>query len=323
MLKFIIAMSCVLALQPALAQVEPAIPDGPVVLVVPYPPGGGVDGLARPLAQKLGQKWHRSVVVENKPGAATIIGADTVVRSRPGSITLLVTSDSTITSNPYFYHNMSFDPLKDLKPVTQLIDLYQIVVVNPAIHVHTLKELIELARREPQKINYGSYGNGSQPNLLFEGLKKKTGISMTHVPYKGIAPALQATLANEVQVTLGGVATSAGYIKSGLMRALAIAAPQRIPQYPDVPTLKELGFSDIEPKAWFGIFAPASMPDELVERIQKDVSEILKDPEFDASQVSGKGYHSVGSTPAAFAKYIRADYELKGKLIKESNIRAD
>lgn len=323
MLKLFFILSCLSALLPALVQAQPAIPDGPVRLVVPYPPGGGVDGLARPLAEKLARKWQRAVVVENKPGAATIIGADMVARSKPGSVVLLLTTDSTITSNPYFYPDMPFDPVKDLKPVTQLIDLYQILVVNPAVQANTLDNLIQLAQREPQQINYGSYGNGSQPNLLFEGLKKKTGIVMTHVPYKGIAPALQATLANEVQVTLGGIATSAGYFKSKQLRALAVAAPRRVPQYPEIPTLKELGYSDIEPKAWFGLFAPAGMPDELVDYIQRDVNEVLKDREFDATQVSGKGYHPVGSTPSEFTAFIRADYELKGKLINESNIRAD
>ena len=296
-------------------------PTGTVRMVVPYPPGGGVDGLARPLAERLTALWGKPVIVENRAGAATIIGSDFVAKAPPDGQTLLFTSDSSITSNPHLYATMPFDPLKDLLPVTQLIELYQMVVVHPSVKANTLKEFVALARTQP--LNYGSYGAGSQPNLLYEALKLDTGIQLTHVPYKGIAPAIQATLANEVQATLGGAATTGQYFKAGKMKPLAISAPRRSALHPDVPTLQEAGFGDIGPRAWFGILAPRGTPAAILEKISRDVARVMADPAFDAAQVTGKGYERVGSTPAEFAKMIAEDHRQKGRVIKAMNIKPD
>jgi len=184
-LPIAVAVSIFSLVAPAKAQ-SPDYPSGPVRLVVPYPPGGGVDGMARPLAERLSALWGKPVIVENKPGAATIIGSDFVAKSKPDGLTLLFTSDSSITSNPHLYDKLPFDPMKDLVPVTQLIDLYQMVVVHPSTsRLSTMKELVELAKSEPKPMNYGSYGAGSQPNLLFEALKRQTGMQMTHIPLQG------------------------------------------------------------------------------------------------------------------------------------------
>lgn len=298
-------------------------PSGTVRLVVPYPPGGGVDGLARPLAERLAAMWGKPVVVDNKGGAATIIGSDFVAKAPPDGLTLLFTSDSSITSNPHLYKQLPFDALKDLVPVTQLIDLYQMVVVHPSVKAGTMKEFVALARSLPQPMNYGSYGSGSQPNLLFEALKLESGIKLTHIPYKGIAPAIQATLANEVQATLGGAATTGQYFKVGRMKPLAISAPQRSALFPDVPTLAEAGFPDIGPRAWFGIFAPRGTPAAVLEKISRDAAKVMEDPAFDNAQVVGKGYGRVNSTPQAFAEFIRQDYEQKGRVIKGAGIQLD
>lgn len=298
-------------------------PKDTVRFIVPYPPGGGVDGMARPLAERLSAIWGKPVIVENKAGAATIIGTDYVVKSPPDGTTLLFTSDSTVTSNPHLYPKLPFDPIKDLLPVTQLIDLYQMVVVHPSVKANTMKELVSLAKSLPKPMNYGSYGAGSQPNLLFEALKLDTGIELTHIPYKGIAPAIQATLANEVQMTLGGAATTGQYFGAGRMKGLAIAAPQRNPDHPSIPTLKEAGFPDIGPRSWFGILAPRGTPPAIVEKISRDVARVLSEPEFDKTQISGKGYGRVGSTPAEFAEFIRVDYEHKGRVIKRAGIKVE
>ena len=223
-------------------------PGKPVRIVVPYPPGGGVDGMARPIADRLSRLWNQPVVVENKPGASTIIGSDFVAKAAPDGLTLLLTSDSSITSNPHLYPKMPFDPVKDLAPVTQLIDLFQMVVAHPSVPARTMQELVELAKARPGTLNYGSYGSGSQPNLLFEALKAQTGVNIAHIPYKGIAPALTAAVAGEVQMTLGGTATSRGYFVAGRLKPLAIARQQRLPAMPDVPTLRESGFPDIDPR---------------------------------------------------------------------------
>lgn len=298
-------------------------PGGTVRLVVPYPPGGGVDGLARPLAERLAAAWGRPVIVENRAGAATIIGTDHVAKSAPDGLTLLFTTDSSITSNPHLFPKLPFDPMRDLVPVTQLIDLYQMVVVHPSVRADTMREFVALAKSLPVPMSYGSYGSGSQPHLLFEGLRLETGAALTHVPYKGIAPAIQATLANEVQATLGGAATTGQFFAAGRMKPLAIAAPQRSPLHPEVPTLAEAGFPDIAPRAWFGILAPRGTPPAVVERIARDVRTIFADPAFDKAQVTGKGYRNVASTPAEFAEFVRVDHAQKEKVIKGAGIKAD
>ncbi len=298
-------------------------PGKPVRIVVPYPPGGGVDGMARPIADRLSRLWNQPVVVENKPGASTIIGSDFVAKAAPDGLTLLFTSDSSITSNPHLYPKMPFDPIKDLAPVTQLIDLYQMVVAHPSLGAGTMQELVALARAKPGTLNYGSYGSGSQPNLLFEALKAQTGISIAHIPYKGIAPALTATVAGEVQLTMGGTATSRGYFAAGRLKPLAIARAQRLPALPEVPTLRESGFPDIDPKPWFGLFAPAGTPAAIIDKIQKDVRSVITEPEFDQREITGKGYGAVGSTPAEFTQFIKTDFEYKGRLIKLSGAKAE
>jgi len=305
------------------AAAQSGYPSGTVRLVVPYPPGGGVDGMARPMAERLSKLWGKPVVIENRAGASTIIGTDVVAKATPDGLTLLFTSDSGITSNPYLYPTMPFDPIKDLAPVTQLIDLHQMVVVHPSVTANTMQELVALAKARPNQLNYGSYGGGSQPNLLFESLRVQTGAQIAHIPYKGIAPAITATLAGEVQMTLGGAATTGQYFSVGKMKPLAIGRPQRLPQFPDVPTLKEAGFPDIDPRSWFGIFAPAGTPKPLVERIRADVARVLTDPEFSQREIVGKGYTPVGSTPDEFAAFVKADYEYKGKMIKSAGIKPD
>ncbi|MGQ0547115.1 MAG: Bug family tripartite tricarboxylate transporter substrate binding protein [Betaproteobacteria bacterium] len=298
-------------------------PTRPVRIVVPYPPGGGVDGMARPLADRLTKLWGQTVLVDNRSGAATNIGAEFVVKSAPDGHTLFLTTDQTVTSNPHLYANMSFDPLKDLAPITQLIDLHQMVVAHPSVPVNSMQELVALARMRPGALNYGSYGNGSQPQLLFEALKAQTGISIAHIPYKGIAPALTAAIAGEVQFTLGGAATTRGHFQTGRLKPLAIARKERLGLYPDVPTLREAGFPDIDPQPWFGLFAPSATPRPLIARISKDVAGILADAEFKEREIVNKGYTAVGSPPEEFAAFIRADLEYKGRLIRAAGVKAE
>ncbi len=298
-------------------------PGKPVRVVVPYPPGGGVDGLARPLADRLSKRWGQAVLVDNKAGAATQIGGDFVAKAPADGYTLLLTTDQTITSNPHLYAKMPFDPLKDLAPVTQLIDLHQMVVAHPSVAASTMQELVALAKSKPGSLNYGSYGSGSQPHLLFEALKAQTGIQIAHIPYKGIAPALTAGIAGEVQLTLGGAATTRGHFQTGRLKPLAIARKERLALYPDVPTLREAGFPDIDPQPWFGLLAPGQTPRALIERIRNDVAAVLAEPEFREREIVGKGYTGVGSTPEEFAAFIRSDFAYKGRLIRISGAKAE
>ena len=313
-------MALLLAVFASSASQADDFPSRLVRIVVPYPPGGGVDGLARATADRLGRLWGQTVIVENKAGAATMVGGAEVARAQPDGHTLLFTSDSSITSNPHLFKKMLYDPVTDLAPVTQLIDLHQFVLVHPSVGASTMKELVALAKEKPNTLNYGSYGTGSQPNLLFEMLRKETGAEIQQVSYRGIAPAITSTLAGEVQMTLGSVAVAAGHLENKTMKALAIGRQDRMPAYPDVPTLKESGFGDIEPLSWFGLFAPAGTPPAVVEKIQKDIAGILRDPEFKDRFIDQAGHTGVGNTPAAFKAFIAADLEAKRKLIAAAGI---
>jgi tripartite-type tricarboxylate transporter receptor subunit TctC len=294
-----------------------------VKLVVPYAAGGGVDGLARPLADRLGRVWGQTVIVENKPGASTMIGGAEVARSPADGHTLFFTSDSSITSNPHLFKKMSYDPIKELAPVTQLIDLHQFVLVNPSISANTMKELVALAKEKPNAMNYGSFGKGSQPHLLFAMLHKETGAQIQQVSYRGIAPAITATLSGEVQMTLGSVSVAAGHIETKKLKPLAIGRHARLASHPNVPTLAEAGYPTIEPRSWFGLFAPAGTPPAVTEKIQKAVAEILNEPEFKARFIERTGHTGVGSTPAAFAKFIQEDLASKRELIAAAGIVAE
>jgi tripartite-type tricarboxylate transporter receptor subunit TctC len=298
-------------------------PNHIVKIIVPYPAGGGVDGLARPIAERLGRLWGQSVIIENKPGASTMIGGAEVARATPDGHTLLFTSDSSITSNPHLFKKMLYDPIKELAPVTQLIYLHQFVLVHPSVSANRMKELVALAKVRPNALNYGSYGKGSQPHLLFEMLRKETGAQIQQISYRGIAPAITAVLAGEVQMTLGSVAVAAGHIEGKRLKALAIGRQTRLPSHPEIPTLREAGFPDIEPRAWFGLLAPAGTPPSVVGKIQKDVAAILNEPDFKARFIDRAGHTGVGSSPEAFTKFIREDLDAKGRLIAAAGIVAE
>jgi tripartite-type tricarboxylate transporter receptor subunit TctC len=212
-----------------------------IKLIVPYPPGGGVDGLARPIAERLGRLWGQSVIIENKPGAATMIGGAEVAHAPADGHTLLFTSDSTVTSNPHLFKKMLYDPIRELAPVTQLIDLHQFVLVHPSVSANTMKELVALTKEKPDALNYGSYGKGSQPHLLFEMLGKETGAKIQQISYRGIAPAITAVLAGEVQTTLGSVAVAAGHIEARKLKALAIGRQARLPSHPEISNAARSG----------------------------------------------------------------------------------
>ena len=294
-----------------------------VKLVVPYPPGGGVDGLARPFAERLSRIWGQTVIVENKPGASTMIGGADVARAPADGHTLFFTTDSSITSNPHLFKKMMYDPIKELVGVTQLIDLHQLVLVHPSVSANSMQELVMLAREQPDKLNYGSYGVGSQPHLLFEMLQKETGIKIQQVSYRGIAPAITAVIAGDVQMTLGGVSVAAGHIAGGRLKPLALSRATREKTLPNTPTLREAGFPNIDPRSWFGLFAPAGTPPAMVAKISRDVAVLLNEPEFKARFIDGPGFTGVGSTPAEFAKFIEEDFAYKRNLIAVTGITAE
>lgn len=314
-----VAMTGLLASWQAPAQ---EFPTQVVKLVVPYPPGGGVDALARPTAERLSQAWGKPVVVENKPGASTIVGTEAVVNAAPDGHTVLFTTDSSITSNPHLYKKLPFDVVKDLAPVTQLIELHQLIVIHPSVSAGSLAELVALGKQS-KGLNYASYGAGSQPHLIFEMLKKTSGAAFEAVPYRGLGPALVAVLAGEAQMTSGSAGAAGGHIQAGKLKALAVTRKERLPAYPQVPTLLEAGYPGIDPRSWFGILAPARTPPAILARFQQSVAAVISDPAFKARYIEAPGLTGVASTPAEFAAFIADDLAYKRKLIETTGITAD
>jgi tripartite-type tricarboxylate transporter receptor subunit TctC len=306
--------------QAALAQ---AWPTKPVRIVVAYPPGGGIDVMARQIAEKLTASWGQPVIVENKPGANTILATESVARSAADGYTVLMTTDATFSINPHLYAKLPYDAQRDFIPVTMLVLLQQLLVAHPAAPFNTLDELIRTAKATPGTINYASYGSGSQPHLSGEMLKYKAGINVVHVPYKGISLAVPAVMAGEVQLTFAGIATSMPQLKAGRIKALAIGGQKRSALLPDVPTFAELGYPEVETHAWFGFFVPAGSPKEAVDRLHRDTKKILDEPEFRQKQLIDKGYDVVGSSPAEFAAYIKTDSQNRARAVKISGAKAE
>src|SRR5690349_16015851 len=316
-MKRILALALVAFAAVAAAQTKP------VRMVVAYPPGGGIDVMGRQIAEKLTAAWGQPVVVENKPGANTILAAETVAKSAPDGNTVLFTTDATFSINPHLYTRLPYDAERDFIPVTMLVLLQQLLVANPSLPANNLAELIALAKAKPGAINYASYGSGSQPHLSGEMLKYKAGIDLVHVPYKGISLAVPAVMAGEVQLTFAGIATSMPQLKAGRIKALAIGGPKRSPLLPEVPTFAELGYPEVETHAWFGFFFPVRTPGEAVQRLYADTKKILEEPEFRQKQLIDKGYDVVGSSPAEFAAYIKRDSENRARAVRISGAKAE
>jgi len=318
-----LAFLCCFAAQAQSGSAQGAWPSKPVRVVVAYPPGGGIDVLARQLADRLTRQWGQPVVVENKPGANTIVAAEAVAKAPADGYTALFTTDATFSINPHLYARLPYDARRDFVPVTMLVLLQQLLVANPSLPADTLAELIALAKKNPGTINYASYGSGSQPHLSGEMLKYKAGIDLVHVPYKGISLAVPAVMAGEVQLTFAGIATSMGPLKAGRIKALAIGGAKRSALLPQVPTFAELGFPEVETHAWFGLFLPAGAPQEALARLYRDSKTLLEDAQFRQTQLIDKGYEVVGSSPSEFAAYIEKDSASRARAVKISGAKAE
>ncbi|WP_165971484.1 tripartite tricarboxylate transporter substrate binding protein [Cupriavidus sp. L7L] len=299
-----------------------AYPDKVVRIVVPYTAGGGVDLIARALAHRLAQRWDKPVIVDNRPGASTNIGAGVVAKSKGDGYTLLLTTDATVTTNPHLFKKIPYDPAKDLIPLVHVVNLNLILAVNPKLSVHTIDGLVALAKSGPP-LNYSSSGNGSQAHLMFEALNRAAGIRLTHIPYSGIAPALQAVVSGEVQMTLVG-GTSVGFVQSGTLRAIAVSGDKRVAALPNVPTFKEAGFAAVDPRGWVGLFAPAGLPSEVAAKIETDVRAVLADPSFQKTHLENPAFSMPPDTSRkAFVEYLRQDTRFKQKLIETAKVQLD
>ncbi len=304
---------------PALAQTYPA---KPIVLVVPFAPGGTSELISRLVAQKLTERLGQQVVVENRPGAAGNIAMEQVARAAPDGYTLILGHIGTLAVNPAMFAKLPYDPVRDFAPVSLMVAVPNIVAVNPAVPAKNLQELLELARAKPGSINYGSAGNGSAGHLAMEYLKRIAKVDMVHVPYKGTGPMLTDLLAGQTQATFTGSSPLLPHIKSGKLRALAVGSAKRIPSLPDVPTVAESGFTGFETAQWYGIIAPAKTPPAILQKLSTEIAQVLKLPDVTA-RLSGDGTVMIGSSPKEFAGYIDAEMKRWGEVVKATNIKAE
>jgi tripartite-type tricarboxylate transporter receptor subunit TctC len=308
---------------PSLAQAQSDYPTRQVRIVVPFPPGGGLDALARAIADRLQAQWRQPVVVDNRPGGSTVPGTDIVAKAPADGHTLLITADNSITSNPHLIRALPHDPMRDLAPISLLVDVHQMILVHPSVGARSMAELVAAARAAPGRLNFGSYGNASQPHLAFGALMARERIEMVHVPYRGLTPAVLATLAGEVQMTLAGIASGAEHIRAGTLRALAVGRPTRFEALPEVPTLAEAGFAEIDPRTWFGAFAPAGTPATLLARLQREIAGAMADPAVRDRHLTPSGYTVHAATPEATAAFLREDLDYKRRLIAAAGITPD
>jgi len=297
-------------------------PVRPVTLVVPFPPGGGTDTGARIVAQKLGAKWGQTVIVENKGGAAGMIGADMVAKAKADGYTLLMGNIGTQAINPSLYKKMPYDAATAFVPITLVAELPLAMMVNPAVPAKTAREFITLAKSEPGKLSYSSSGAGGAPHLAAEMFKEATGTFIVHVPYRGGGPAIGDLLAGHVQLSFMTVLEASGHIKAGKLRALAVTGAQRVPALPEVPTLAEAALPGFISISWIGMLAPAGTPKEIVDKVSSDVREVLASDEVKLKLIE-LGAVPAGTTPAQFQALINSDRRRYEQVIKDKKITVD
>lgn len=296
-------------------------PTRPVRLIVGFPPGGGVDINARMLAPKLAEYLGQQVVVENKPGASTNIANDFVAKAAPDGYTLLINT-AAIAINMSLFRNLPFDTLRDFAPVSLFSESPNVLVVNAKLPVRDAQDLVAMARKSPGKLNYSSAGVGTTQHLAAELFKLRSKTFIVHIPYKGSSPSLTALIAGEVDLSFANVPAIQGHVKAGRLRALATAAPRRDAQLPDVPTMKEAGIEGVEVAVWYGVFAPAKTPPEIVQQVSQGIQKATRDPEVRRRMVE-QGADPVGSTPEEFAKLLREEVARWAEVVKVSGARAD
>jgi tripartite-type tricarboxylate transporter receptor subunit TctC len=293
-----------------------------VRFIVPFPPGGGVDLVIRVAAQDLSAKWGTPVIVENRAGAGGTVGTEVVYRAPPDGYTLLATVNQTITTAPYLFKSLQYDPSK-LTPITLMVRSDNFVLAHPSVPANSLRELVDLVKKEPKKWNYGSFGRGSQPQLLFEYLNSKEGLDLLHVPYNGISPLLIAMITGEVSFTTGSAGVAGEFLRTRKLKALAISGKKRSPQFPEVPTTEEAGFGYLQSSIWYAVFAPPGTPSNIVNKIGTDLRAILQNPAFVEQQVAARGLDPIASTPDELADVVRKETAAIKTMIDTARIQAE
>ncbi len=313
-----------LALASAVSQVALAnagdFPNKTVNLVVPQTPGGASDTLARIMGQELGNKWKQSVVVENKAGAGGNIGMEAVARATPDGYTLLMSYVGTHAINGSLYKNLPFDPEKDFAPVATLATLPFVIVTRTDSKFSTVQELVEAAKSG--ELTYGSAGNGSVNHLLGEMFNKTAGVELVHVPYRGAAPALTDLMGGQIDVVFTSLPSVAGHINAQRLRPVALTSNKRVESFADIPTIAESGYPDFNVNPWFGLFVPAGTPEDVIEKMNADINEILARPDI-KERFAASGAAPFLTSPQEFADILRADIEKWGQVVRESGAQVN
>jgi tripartite-type tricarboxylate transporter receptor subunit TctC len=295
-----------------------AYPSKPVRVIVPFAPGGVADSSARVVSERLGAKLGQPVVVENRPGAAGNIGTAAVAASAPDGYTLLLGFDGTMVINPHVYAKLPWQTLRDFAPVTKLGDATLILVAHPSVPAKDLRELVALKK----PFSYGSAGTGSTPHLAGELLAQRTGIALTHVPYKGGGQAMGDVVGGQIPLVFTAIATAQQFVRAGKLKGLGVSAARRSASLPEVPTFIESGLDGFVVDSWTGIFAPAATPRDVLERLRKEISAVLGEAEI-RSRYATLGIEPVGNTPGEFSAQIRADLARWERVVKQANVRIE
>ncbi len=301
---------------------EPAFPDRPVRLIVPFPPGGANDIAARVVGQQLNTIWGKPVIIDNRGGAGGNIATEIAARANPDGYTLLIGSASTLASNVGLYPKLPFDPRRDFAPISLLVTGPYVLVTNPSVPVATAQDLIKLAKAQPGKLNFSTFGEGSSVHLVTEMFKRVAGVQLTHVPYKGGNPALTAVIAGEVQMTFSNLSVALPQARTGKLKALAVTSVKRSQSLPGVPSLDESGLKGFDATAWVGILAPAGIQRALLLKLNRDMHTVVKDPEV-SKRLEARGLDPLISTPDEFARHIRTEIDRWTRVIKEAGVKVE
>ncbi len=304
------------------AQTTTAYPTKPVRIIVPFPAGGGLDFTTRVVAQKLGEVWGQQVVIDNRPGASGMIGAELVVRAPKDGYTLLSCSPAEAALNAALYPKMPYDPFRDFAPISLTALYANLVTVHASLPVRNWKELVALSKRTPGGIGYGSSGTGSTQHLTGEWLKRNAGIDLLHVPYKGAAPAVTDLVGGQIPSGILGVSPLTQHLKAGRLRGIVVTTAQRTSSLPDIPTLAEAGVKGFDSSQWFGILAPAGTPPAVIAKINADLQRVLALPDL-KERLASQGGDAQYSTADAFGAFMKAEHAKYARIIAEANIKID
>ena len=315
------ALALCLALSLAVDAAAQPYPAKSIRFIVPFPPGGSADILARAIGQKAGESLGQSLVVENRPGAGTAIGAEALAKSAPDGYAIMIGTVSSHAINPALNPKLPFDPVRDFTPVSLVASIPFAMIVHPSVPAKTVPEFVALARAKPGTLNYSSAGSGTSNHLAGELLRSMTAIHIVHIPYKGSAPALNDLISGQVSLMFDLVLTAAPHVRSGAVRGLAVTGARRSSVLPDLPTVAE-SIPGYEVSAWFGIFAPAGVPQPVVQRLNAEFMKALREPDL-RQRLASQGAEPLTSTPDEFAAYLRAEIDKWAKVVKVAGMKVD